>query len=300
MAAPPKAGLTADSWTAPRTLDEIRYKLARYKKELGQQMVGQLDVQAIASYLDGFKNNAYTKHRGLLTQIFDFAVAKGLCERNPAALTLTKQEAQKKRRRHTVEGVKTILAYEGTPPWLHRTIRLALLSLQRRDDIVTWLKSAVDLGQNTIKVSTGKSQNYDTPIHLEIIMGSALRAVIIECITSPVVCPYLVNCVPKTRCRQPSGKKPHWNAVTPDFLTKSFTKARNDAGAYDEMPENERPTFHELRALGSWLYEQQGFSQDYIQALLGHADVKMTEHYQSGHETKKVSYQQVEADLKWP
>lgn len=31
------------------------------------------------------------------------------------------------------------------------------------------------------------------------------------------------------------------------------------------------------------LYGQQGCHQDYIQALLGHADEKMTEHYLAGH-----------------
>lgn len=285
---------------AERSLEEIKFKLARYKKDLGSRIIDQFDVMAVVEYLDRFKHNAYTKHRGLMTNVFAFAVAKGLCERNFAELTLTKPEAGKKRRRHTVEGVKAILNSEATPPWLHRTIRLALFSLQRREDIVTWLKSAVDLEQNTVKVSAGKSENYDTPIHLEIIMGSALREVIIECMTSPVVCPYLVSCIPRARRRKQLSKKLHWNAVTPDFLSKSFTKARNAAKAYEEMPEDTRPTFHELRALGSWLYEQQGFTQDYIQALMGHADVKMTEHYQAGHEEEKIEYQRVQADLTWP
>jgi len=38
---------------------------------------------------------------------------------------------------------------------------------------------------------------------------------------------------------------------------------------------NERPTFHEIQALGAWLYEQQGFAQDDIQGLMGHADLKL-------------------------
>ena len=66
------------------------------------------------------------------------------------------------------------------------------------------------------------------------------------------------------------------------------------------MKPGERPTFHELRALGAWLYEQQGFPQEYIQALMGHADVKMTEHYQAGHEPDSVVYQVVRADLALP
>ncbi|WP_251701994.1 site-specific integrase [Metapseudomonas boanensis] len=64
------------------------------------------------------------------------------------------------------------------------------------------------------------------------------------------------------------------------------------------MPKDERPTFHEIWALDAWLYEQQGCLQEYIQALMGHADVRMTEHYQAGHEGKEVQYLTVGADLK--
>jgi integrase len=283
---------------AERTLQEIKFKLARYRDDLGSRMIGQLDVLAIAEYLDSFSNNAYTKHRGLLVQVFAFAVAKGLCDRNPAELTLVKQEAEKRRQRHTKAGLDAIIQHAGTAPWLKRAIRLALVSLQRREDIVTWTKASVDLEQNTIRVSPGKTQNYDTPINLEIVMGEALRAVVRECLASPVVCPYLIHYQPKARKREQLNAKRHWNAVTEDYLTKAFTKARDESKAYDSIPKAERPTFHEIRALGSWLYEQQGYPQEYIQALLGHADVKMTEHYQAGHEEKGVEFIRVAADLK--
>jgi len=55
--------------------------------------------------------------------------------------------------------------------------------------------------------------------------------------------------------------------------------------------------FHKLRALGAWLYEQQNFPQEYIQALLGHADEKVTKHYQEGHGDKTIDYVEVSAEL---
>ncbi|WP_225923730.1 hypothetical protein [Pseudomonas azerbaijanorientalis] len=73
------------------------------------------------------------------------------------------------------------------------------------------------------------------------------------------------------------------------------------APPYDDMPAGERPNFHEIheiRELGAWLYEQQGFEQEYIQGLMGHADVKTTEHYQAGHGDDAVVYMKVKADLK--
>ena len=193
---------------------EIKFKLERYRQDLGDQLVGQLDVLVIAEYLDGFSNNAYTKHRGLLIQIFAFAVAKRLAERNMAELTLIKKEAEKKRQRHTLAGLMTIVDADTTPIWLKRAINLALASLQRRDDIVSWLKSAVDPESNTIKVSPGKTQGYDNPIH-----GKALREVVSECLRSPVASPYLIHYRPKARRREQIAAKDHWTSITPNYLS---------------------------------------------------------------------------------
>ena len=232
-----------------------------------------------------------------MIQIFAFAVAKGLAERNVAELTLIKKEAEKKRQRHTLTGLMTIVDADTTPIWLKRAIRLALASLQRRDDIVSWLKSSVDLENNTIKVSPGKTQGYDNPIHLQIKVGKALREVVSECLRSPVASPYLIHYRPKARRREQIAAKDHWTSVTPNYLSNEFSKARDAAHAYDYIPATERPTFHELRALGAWLYEQQNFPQEYIQALMGHADAKMTKHYQEGHTEKGIEYLEVGADL---
>lgn len=151
-----------------------------------------------------------------MVQVFAVAVAKGLAERNVAELTLAKVEAEKKRQRHTKEGLHAILTYEWTPEWLRRGIRLALVSLQRREDIATREKAAVDLEKNTIRVSPGKTQNYDYPVHLEIVMSEALRAVVKESLASPVVCPYLIHYSPKARKREQLDAKRHRNAVTED------------------------------------------------------------------------------------
>ncbi|WP_336247128.1 tyrosine-type recombinase/integrase [Pseudomonas sp. TMW22091] len=140
--------------------------------------------------------------------------------------------------------------------------------LQRRDDIVSWLKSSVDIENNTIKVSPGKTQGHENPIHLQIKMGKALREVVSECLRSPVASPYLIHYRPKARKREQIAAKDHWTSVTPNYLSNEFSKTRDAAHAYDHSPATERPTFHEIRALGAWLYEQQNFPQEYIQALM--------------------------------
>ncbi|MDO7897091.1 tyrosine-type recombinase/integrase [Pseudomonas citrulli] len=129
-------------------------------------------------------------------------------------------------------------------------------------------------------------------------MGEALRTVVQECLRSPIASPFLIHYKPRARRREQIEAKAHWTAVTPDYLSKEFTKARDAAHAYDHMPPKQRPTFHEIRALGSWFYEQQKFEESYVQALLGHADPKMTRHYQDGHGEKVIEYQVVSAELR--
>ena len=85
--------------------------------------------------------------------------------------------------------------------------------------------------------------------------------------------------------------------MTADYPTKSFAQVRDDSQTYDDVPAGEQPTFHEIRAFGAWLYEQQCFAQEYIQGLMGHADVKMTEQYQERHDEKKIEYLEVGAEL---
>ncbi|MBC3209287.1 hypothetical protein HU755_21000 [Pseudomonas sp. SWRI111] len=77
---------------------------------------------------------------------------------------------------------------------------------------------------------------------------------------------YLTHYSTKARKRSQLDAKLHWNAVTPDYLTKSFAQVRDSP-------------------------------QEYIQALLGHADEKMTKHYQEGHGDKTIDYVEVSAEL---
>ena len=103
---------------------------------------------------------------------------------------------------------------------------------------------------------------------------------------------------PRRRWKHPHGRGED-SAITPDYLTKEFRKARDAAGAYNDIKNPmARPTIHELRALGAWLYGQQGFAREYVQALMGHASEDMTAYYQAGHDRKGTVYQRVQAGLK--
>jgi integrase len=84
--------------------------------------------------------------------------------------------------------------------------------------------------------------------------------------------------------RRDLAAKPHPFAILPDYLTKQFRKWRDESGVYDHLQPRERPSFHDIRALGIMLYFKAGYPKEYIMALAGHATEDMTNHYIDGHE----------------
>lgn len=278
-----------------RTRKEFGYKLALYLSQpIGKCLVRSITVEEAAEFLDTFPGNAYTKHRALLIQLWRFAMAKGMADSNPWEITLRKQEAEKLRKRHTPEGILAILEHESCPAWLNRAIRLAIFSLQRREDLVNIERNAVDLDAGVLLVTQGKTEGYEEVQRLAIRMGGDLRAVVKECLASPIASPLLIHYRPKSTRRAHLNAKVHWTAVTPDNFTKTFAAVRDASGAYANLGPGERPPVHELRAFGAWLYKKAGYPEDYTQALMGHANANMTRYYQGGHE---VEYKAVSAEL---
>ena len=59
------------------------------------------------------------------------------------------------------------------------------------------------------------------------------------------------------------------------MLTLAFTQDVTKSGLYQSSP----PTLHELRSLGSRLYELRGFDKKVIQNLMGHRQEATTDIY---------------------
>ena len=65
----------------------------------------------------------------------------------------------------------------------------------------------------------------------------------------------------------------------PDYLTKAFAKARDQARIYADLRDEEQPTFHEIRGLGSRMLKERGMEKTAIKILMAHADEKTTDIY---------------------
>lgn len=267
-----------------RTLEEKLYKLAEYREEWGESPVCGMATRDLAQFLNAKPTHSYIKHRDLLRDLFGFAAHQGYRDDNPAAVLMEKKAPAVKRKPHTVDGYNAI--YQIAPAWLQRAMEIALTSLQRRGDLTRLHKDQVNLDRSTIKVLQKKTLKYKNPVYIEIEMGERLRAAVSACFRSGILCPYLLHYKPARLTRKAREGKPHPFCVTDGYLTKQFAKYRDEAGAYDHLAEEERPTFHSLRGLGIFLLQEAGYSDEYIMALSGHADKQMIEYYADGHKEK--------------
>ena len=154
-------------------------------------------------------------------------------------------------------------------------IDLALHSIQRRGDLVALQRTAVNVKENTMTVLQHKSLNYDKPIFIEVDMHPELAETVIKCIESSfrLRCPYLIATRPERITEHNRIAKLHPFAVTEDHLTKQFQKYRDLSEVYDHLEPRQRPSFHDLRALGVYNITQK-YGKAYAQALAGHATVK--------------------------
>ena len=227
--------------------------------------------------------HAQQKHVPLMRDIFRYAITSGYCDINPADQLKAKEPEARIRHRHTFDSYMQI--YKISPDWLKRAMDIALYSLQRRSDLVEiQIAKDIDIQSCSIKILQRKTRNYKTPVHINIKMGGPLWSAVSDAITSPTHCPYLIHCRPARMDRRDIAAKPHPFAILPDYLTKQFKKWRDKSGVYDHLQPNERPSFHDIRALGIMLYFKAGYPKEYIMALAGHATEDMTNHYIDGHE----------------
>jgi integrase len=192
---------------------------------------------------------------------------------NPAEATLKRRE-KKARRRLTQAQYDAIHAL--CPVWAQNAMDLALITLQRRGDVSRMKFENVRDGK--LYVVQEKTEKYDTG-YLAIAIGPRLKKVIRNC-RDDLASPYLVHRRPERKIKEREGMD-HWTQVKPQMITRAFAEARDESGLFDGVPENQRPTFHEIRALGIKNYRDKGADP---QQLAGHATAKMTSNYDSGHD----------------
>ncbi|WP_271270521.1 tyrosine-type recombinase/integrase [Aliamphritea hakodatensis] len=276
-----------------QTFDGKQLVVNEYNTLLGKTPCQQVTTFDLAQHLKSRSGHVQNKHIPLLKELFRYAIAEGYRDNNPATELQPKVAEPRQRKRHTLEGFQKVRTF--APEWIQRTMDIALYSLQRRSDLIAMHRDHVNRANKSIKILQQKTRNYSNPVYIQISMGDALWNAVDSSLSSNIPCPYLVHCRPVRMSAKVRDAKPHPFAVLPDYLSKQFSKARDASGAYDHLPKRERPTLHDIRALGILMYFKAGYSLEYIMALAGHGKVTTTEHYIAGHE--QIRPVAVNADL---
>jgi len=272
----------------PGTLALAHYRLTRLVSDLGNVPMCELTVESLSTYLDSnFKGDPYIKHRGSLIDIFKWAITKGIVESNLASKTLAKAAGKKKRQPLSLTDFALIR--ENAAPWLQIAMDLALVSLQRRGDLCKL--NYDDIHDGRMFIVQEKTEKHGVRARLSIEYSSPLEQLIAKSRKDKIVTPFIIHERPARIVK--SENKTHWSQVLPDRLSKQFAKARDKIKKFSDMPSAERPTFHEIRALGGFLYLEQGHSKEYVNLLMGHTTMTMTEHYTDRH----IEYTECKAEL---
>jgi len=259
---------------AKGTLGLYAVHFRRFRKAFEGKAVDQITIRMIAEMLDALTPRTANQCRALLIDIFNHAASKGLCPDNPAASTINRIE-KKQRKRHTEEGLKAIRA--KAPAWLKNAIDLALITAQRRTDILDM--KFEDVRDGFLYVVQQKTAKASDAAWIRFRVTPELQAVISRC-RDNVASPYLVHRRPDRLKQKQAQTKEHWTKIEERYLTRAFKAAREDAGCYSDWSDEEMPGFHEVRALSLHLYKKAGKDG---QKIAGHASEEMTKNYQRDH-----------------
>lgn len=262
---------------APKTAEVYESVIRRIEAGLGGTAVAEVTVKACATFIREVTESerARQQFRLVLGWILACAVEEGWIDTNPA-LSTRKFSHSRKRERLSIDVYRAI--WDQAPQWVRNAMDLSLLTLLRREDVVS--ARFADVHDGALWVVPSKTEG-STNVRLQIAATGPLGELLARCRDS-VVSPYLIHRLPeKARPSNMRAKgRDHHTQVLPEQLSRAFATARDAAGIEADNP----PTFHEIRSLGGALLKEAGWTNEQIQALMGHSNVAMTEHYLGGHE----------------
>jgi enterobacteria phage integrase len=269
------ARVAADQLSA-NTAIQYRRNLAIYARtDWSAKPIHLVTTFDVAQWLDTQSAWQAKHHRTLLISIFALACAKGYCHSNPVTSTRA-PVTQVKRQRLSLAQFDAILALAN--PILRTAMVIGLHTGLRREDIHAIKYADVRDGRLYVQPQKTRAKTGHA-------MALELPPVVLDAIKASrgdVVSEYVLHYGVDAPARRLIGKPPKLNAIS-----KWFLQARDAAGVCVKVPRNQRPSFHEIRALAAHL-------ADNPQELLGHADAKTTKTYLG---RRGVTYKPVKAGV---
>ena len=284
---------------------ECRLKII--KEKFGDKSIVALDRLVIADFLSkrDLKADNWNQWRGVFVELYRFAISKKIVSFNEGEAVLTRSTSKKLAANQKTRLPLTLDQYKATlkkaQPCLSIAMRMSLVTLQARKELVNMQYPNIRDGY--IYLIRDKVAGDSDMAFIRIELTPQIEALIEESKLDirghvSTLCPYVIH---RKSLRQKPGKaktKPHDMYVTADYLSKDFhaTLVKACPELKDLGPQC--PSFHEIRGLGSRLYEDLGYEKEgYIRPLMAHSDKKTTEIYLSGGQLRDEHFFKVHADL---
>jgi integrase len=240
-----------------------------------KRRLADIDTETIATYLKEYKEahgaTAATMMRARLKDIFRWAETQGLIKNGASPVDATRApRVVVARERMSFEQFLAIR--DAGPVWLRNAMNIALLTGQRREDILSMKFS--DWRDGRLHVAQGKSGGktrlaLDGEIRLAK-LGMSIADVVKSCRDS-IASHFLVHHVRNTGTVKPGHR------VDGKGLGQAFISARETAGV--KPKEGRTPvTFHEIRSLAERLYRDE-YGGEFAQMILGHKHAATTAKY---------------------
>lgn len=253
-----------------------RAHIARIRAALGESRIGAIRPHEVSALVIAVQKSHPVAAQRMLVEIrcmFDEAVANGWLNSNPAK-AVRMPRVRVRRRRLALNEWRLIYehARDNRPPWVHRMILLALVTGQRRSDLVKMRFSDVwrhDDGKDYLHVVQAKTG-------ARIAIPIALRLDHIGVSVSEAI----------EMCRgyaplEPDGdgyllRKTTSAAPCPESMSWRFEQSREAVLPPESEAGRHPPTLHECRSLSAREYRKLGID---TMVLLGHSRQSMTDLY---------------------
>jgi integrase len=213
--------------------------------------------------------------RKTLLDMMNVAETKGLIEtgKNPVAVTRV-PDIEVERSRLTLDQFNRIYQTAlGMQPWIARSMEIAVVTGQRREDIARMMFSDVKDGFLFVEQMKSKGKvRLRIPVAVRIdAVGLSLDDVVKRC-RDAAVSKWLLHYT------SPRGARKAGHEVEVQQMTRQFARARDATEGLVWEAGKSPASFHEIRSLAARLYSDQ-YSPEFAQAILGHKSASMTALY---------------------
>ncbi|EMA4431896.1 phage integrase Arm DNA-binding domain-containing protein [Enterobacter hormaechei] len=284
-----------DERPSQSTLDDWNNDALRVKEFFINIPTCDIELEHVNAYINKYhasaSANVQNRKVSFLKKLFSYAVDESLMLDNPATRKKMRRTEEKKRQRLSLDHFMTIR--RAAEPWLRTAMDLALQTTHARLEVsrikysirepkngicgCVWLEQPESGIYGTLYIHRQKVQKKEAS-HVAIPIGDELKRIIDDS-RDNVASPYVVHRIPERQVKR-SKEVSHPTQVAPDYLSRSFSALRDSLGLCNHLKMDERPTFHEIRALAAHLFDKQGIDP---QGRMAHSDSKSTKIYTQNH-----------------